>query len=90
MGMPGSPLPSRPIQSTTTPQAVLLGTTANGSPLSAVPPSKIFLSLVSMAAILSTHRSDTITNRKALSALAAFAALTQIDLIDESGLDSLW
>jgi hypothetical protein len=42
-----------------------------------------FLRLVSTPAIFNTYRSDPITNRDALSALAAFAALPQVDLIED-------
>lgn len=41
-----------------------------------------FLRLVSTPAIFNAYRSDPITNRDALSALAAFAALPQVDLIE--------
>lgn len=50
-----------------------------------------FLRLVSTPAIFNAYRSDPITNRDALSALAAFAALPQVDLIEEPPeLEALW
>lgn len=72
-------------------QAVLLEATAPAPALFCRATQQSFLRLVSTPAIFSAYRSEPITNRDALSALAAFAALPQVDLIDEpSGLESLW
>ena len=72
-------------------QAVLLGATPAAPALFCRATQQSFLRLVSTPAIFSAYRSDPITNRDALHALAAFAALPQVDQIDEpSGLEPLW
>jgi toxin-antitoxin system PIN domain toxin len=72
-------------------QKVLLEATPDCPALFCRATQQSFLRLVSTPAIFNTYRSDPITNRDALSALAAFAALPQVDLIDEpGGVETLW
>lgn len=72
-------------------EAVLLEATAAAPALFCRATQQSFLRLVSTPTIFTAYRSEPLTNRDALGALAAFAALPQVDLIDEpSGLESLW
>lgn len=64
-------------------QAVLLQATPDAPALFCRATQQSFLRLVSTPAIFNAYRSAPITNRDALSALAAFAALPQVDLIEE-------
>jgi len=72
-------------------QKVLLEATPGSPALFCHATQQSFLRLVSTPAIFKAYRSDPITNRDALSALAAFAALPQVDLIEEPPeLEALW
>jgi toxin-antitoxin system PIN domain toxin len=72
-------------------QKVLLEATPGSPALFCRATQQSFLRLVSTPAIFKAYRSDPITNRDALSALAAFAALPQVDLIEEPPeLEALW
>ncbi|QPN62038.1 TA system VapC family ribonuclease toxin [Synechococcus sp. CBW1004] len=72
-------------------QQVLLDATPGTPALFCRATQHSFLRLVSTPAIFNAYRSAPITNRDALSALAAFAALPQVDLIEEPpGLEDLW
>lgn len=72
-------------------QKVLLEATPGSPALFCRATQQSFLRLVSTPAIFNAYRSDPITNRDALSALAAFAALPQVDLIEEPPeLEALW
>jgi uncharacterized protein len=72
-------------------QKVLLEATPGTPALFCRATQQSFLRLVSTPTIFNAYRSEPITNRDALSALAAFAALPQVDLIDEpAGLETLW
>ena len=72
-------------------QAVLLDATPGSPALFCRATQQGFLRLVSTPAIFTAYRSMTITNRDAVTALAAFQALPQVDLIDEpAGLEALW
>jgi toxin-antitoxin system PIN domain toxin len=72
-------------------QNVLLEATADTPALFCRATQQSFLRLVSTPAIFNAYRSDPITNQDALSALAAFAALPQVDLIEEPpDLQELW
>ncbi len=72
-------------------QKVLLEATPGAPALFCRATQHSFLRLVSTPAIFNAYRSDPITNRDALSALAAFAALPQVDLIEEPPeLEALW
>jgi predicted nucleic acid-binding protein len=64
-------------------QKVLLEATPGSPALFCRATQQSFLRLVSTPAIFKAYRSDPITNRDALSALAAFAALPQVDLIED-------
>ncbi len=72
-------------------QQVLLDATPGTPALFCRATQHSFLRLVSTPAIFNAYRSAPITNRDALSALAAFAALPQVDLIEEPPeLEVLW
>ena len=72
-------------------QKVLLDATPGTPALFCRATQHSFLRLVSTPAIFNAYRSAPITNRDALSALAAFAALPQVDLIEEPPeLEVLW
>ncbi len=72
-------------------QQVLLDATPGTPALFCRATQHSFLRLVSTPTIFNAYRSAPITNRDALSALAAFAALPQVDLIEEPPeLEVLW
>lgn len=72
-------------------QAVLLEATPAAPALFCRATQQSFLRLVSTPAVFRAYRSDPITNRDALTALAALATLPQVDRMDEpSGLEPLW
>ncbi|MFM7734285.1 MAG: TA system VapC family ribonuclease toxin [Cyanobium sp.] len=72
-------------------KAVLLRATPETPALFCRATQQSFLRLVSTPVIFRPYRSEPITNRDALYALASFAALPKVDLIDEpSGMESLW
>lgn len=72
-------------------QQVLLDATPGTPALFCRATQHSFLRLVSTPAIFNAYRSAPITNRDALSALAAFAALPQVDLIEEPpGMEVVW
>jgi predicted nucleic acid-binding protein len=64
-------------------QKVLLEATPGSPALFCRATQQSFLRLVSTPAIFNAYRSDPITDRDALSALAAFAALPQVGLIED-------
>ena len=72
-------------------QAVLLEATPGSPALFCRATQQGFLRLVSTPAIFTAYQSVEITNRDAVTALAAFQALPQVDLIDEpAGVEALW
>ncbi len=72
-------------------QAVLLRATPAAPALFCRATQQGFLRLVSTPAIFTAYQSVEITNRDAVTALAAFQALPQVDLIDEpAGVKALW
>jgi toxin-antitoxin system PIN domain toxin len=74
-----------------TAQAVLLNATPDRPALFCRATQQSFLRLVSTPAIFAAYRSAAISNQDALTALAAFQGLPQVDLIDEpAGLEALW